>query len=135
MSSPRNSLLFIPVAILALSGISRAEVICGKERPLKPVRCVCGRLVDQSGGPVSGALVKLNQNGAPFASVSTDSDGKFLFSEARPGRYELAAGFNGFRPFQTSITVTKPVKKCRRGLVILMVLPYPDNCGSYVMKH
>lgn len=124
----------ITVGILVLPGTSRAEVICSKERPLKPVRCVCGKLVDQSGGPVSGARLILNQNGAPFASVDTDADGKFLFRELKPGRYELAAGFDGFRPFRSPIMVTKPVNKCRRELVIMMVLPYPDNCGSYVMR-
>jgi len=134
MPSTLNRSLFITAGILVLSGTSWAEVICGKEHPLKPVRCVCGKLVDQSGGPVSGALVTLNQNGTPFARVNTDADGKFLFRELKPGRYELAAGFDGFRPFQSPIVVTKPVNQCRRELVIMMVLPYPDNCGSYVMK-
>jgi hypothetical protein len=135
MTSTRNLCLLITVALLVVSGRSWAEAICGKERPLKPVRCVCGKLIDQSGGPVSGGLVRLNQNGAPFATVSSDADGRFLFRELKPGRYELAGEFNGFRPFQSPITVTKPVNKCRRELVIVMVLPYPDNCGSYVMKH
>jgi hypothetical protein len=70
------------VAILAgllvlLPETSRAEAICGKQPPLKPVHCACGRLIDRSGGPVSGALVRLNRGGAEFATVRTDADGKF----------------------------------------------------------
>jgi carboxypeptidase family protein len=127
------------VAILAgplvlLPETSRAEAICGKQRPLKPVHCVCGKLIDQSGGPVSGALVRLNREGAEFATVSTDADGKFLFSELKSDKYELAADFDGFRQFRSPISLTKPEKKCRQELVIVMVLTYPDNRGSYVMR-
>ena len=57
---------------------SRAEAVCGKQRPLKPVRCVCGKLIDQSGGPVSGALVKVNRDGTEVATETTGLDGKFL---------------------------------------------------------
>jgi hypothetical protein len=127
------------VAILAgplvlLPETSRAEAICGKQRPLKPVHCVCGKLIDQSGGPVSGAHVRLNREGAEFATVSTDADGKFLFRDVKSDKYELGADFDGFRQFRSPIVVTKPLKKCRHELVIVMVLPYPDNCGSYAMK-
>jgi hypothetical protein len=134
MASTRNRNLFISITLLILPAPSWAEVICGKVRPLKPVRCVCGKLLDQSGGPVSGALITLNQNGAPFTTASTDADGKFLFRELKPGSYELAAGLDGFLPFRSRIVVTKPVNTCRRELVIMMVLPYPDNCGSYVIR-
>ncbi|MGA2981318.1 MAG: carboxypeptidase-like regulatory domain-containing protein [Terriglobales bacterium] len=120
--------------LVLLPETSRAEAICGKQHPLKPVHCVCGKLIDQSGGPVSGAVVRLNRKGAEFATVSTDADGKFLFRELQSDKYELAADFDGFRQFRSSIVLTKPAKKCRHGLVIVMVLTYPDNCGSYVMK-
>ena len=134
MSSTRNPSLFLSIGLLVLTPAVWAEVICGKERPLKPVRCVCGRLIDPSAGPVSGALVTLNQNGIPFGTVSTDADGKFRFRELKPGSYELAADFDGFRPFRSRVVVTKPVNTCRREWVIVMELPYPPNCGSYVMK-
>jgi len=127
------------VAILAgllilLPETSWAEVICHKERPLKPVHCVCGKLIDPSGGPISGVLVRLNRDGADVSAGSTGADGKFLFPEMKSGKYELAADFDGFRPFRSPIVLTKPAKKCRHELLIMMVLPYPDNCGSYVMK-
>jgi protocatechuate 3,4-dioxygenase beta subunit len=111
---------------------ARAEAICGKERPLKPVHCVFGKLIDQSGAPVSGALVRVNRDGAVVATGSTDADGKFRFRELKSGKYELTADLDGFRPFRSPIVLTKPAKNCPHGLVIVMVLPYPDNCGSYV---
>jgi Carboxypeptidase regulatory-like domain len=128
------------VAILAgipllLPERSWAEVICGKRPPLKPVRCVCGKLVDATGGPVSGALVRVNRQGAQIAAENTDADGKFVFPELKSGEYELVADLDStFVPFRSSITLVKPKKKCRHELVIKMVLTYPDNCGSYVMK-
>jgi len=103
-------------------------------RPLKPVRCVCGKLIDPIGGPVSGATVKVLKDGTDLATVETAGDGTFIFSELKPGTYELNAHVNGLLPFRSPIVVANPAKKCRHGLVIVLVLPYPDNCGSYVMK-
>ncbi len=113
---------------------SGAEVICSKERPLKSVHCICGKLIDSSGGPISGAPVRLSRDGVGVTAVSTDADGKFLFRELKSGKYELAADFDGFRPFRSPILLKKPTKKCRHELVIVMVLGYPDNCGSYVIR-
>jgi hypothetical protein len=127
------------VAILAgllvlLPEASPAEVICGKQRPLKPVHCVSGKLIGQSGAPVSGVLVRLNREGAEFATVRTDTDGDFLFPQLKSDKYELAADLDGFEPFRSPIVLTKPAKTCRQELVVVMVLTYPDNCGSYVKK-
>ena len=133
MTACRELILALLAGALALPA-SQAEVICGKEHPLKPVHCVCGKLVDQSGGLVSGALVRVNRNGAAVATGTTDADGKFLFRELKSGNYELTADSDGLRPFRSQIVVKKPKKKCRHALVIVMVLSYPDNCGSYVMK-
>jgi hypothetical protein len=135
MRTRRELIVAILVGFLTLLAETvQAEVICGKERPLKAVHCVCGKLIDQSGGPVSSASVRLNRDGTEVTAESTDADGKFLFREVKSGKYELTADFDGFRPFRSPIVLTKPAKKCRHELVIRMVLPYPDNCGSYVVK-
>jgi hypothetical protein len=112
---------------------SGAEVICGKVRPLKPVQCVCGRLIDLIGDPISGATVEVIKDGIDLATVKTDGNGNFIFDELKPGNYELDAHSDGFVPFRSPIVVTKPAKQCRRGLVIKLVLSYPDNCGSLVV--
>jgi hypothetical protein len=57
-----------------------------------------------------------------------------VFGELKSGRYELSAQFDGFETFRSPIVVANSGKKSRRGLIIVLVLTYPDNCGSYVMK-
>lgn len=122
--------------LLLMPAGSSAEVSCSKKPPLKPVHCICGKLVDPVGDPVSSALVRVNRDGAEVATASTDVDGRFLFHELKPGNYDLVAeSGKTFVPFRLPITLAKPKKKCRHELVIRMVLHYPDNCGSYVMKH
>ncbi len=120
--------------LLLPAGILWAEVICGKRPPLKPVRCVCGKLIDPSGAPVPDAIVKIIKDGTDLATVKTSSDGEFIFAELKSGSYELNAHVDYLLPFRSPIVVASPAKKCKRGLVIVLVLSYPDNCGSYVMK-
>lgn len=78
--------------------------------------------------------MRVVQNGEDVAAVETGDDGKFQFPELKSGTYELAVLAGSFRPFHSAITAKSPAKRCRRGLVIVLVLGYPDNCGSYVLK-
>src|ERR1700735_5174984 len=96
------------VGLLLIQTASRAEVVCEKERPLKPVRCVCGKLIDPVGGPISGAAVKIVKDGIDIASVKTAADGNFMFRELKPGHYELDARFDVFLPFRSPIVVSNP---------------------------
>jgi Carboxypeptidase regulatory-like domain len=122
------------IGLFLLSGTTRAEAVCGKERHFKPVRCICGKVFYPLLSPVSGALVRVVQNGKEVATVKTAEDGRFQFPELKSGRYELAALFDGFRPFQSPIILKNASKQCRREVVVVLVLFYPDNCGSYVLK-
>jgi len=103
-------------------------------RSIKPVRCVCGKLTDPAGGPVSGATVKVTKDGIDLATVKTDREGNFTFDELKSGRYELSARLEGLLPFRSPVVVANPTSRCKRGLVIMLVTRYPDNCGSYVVK-
>jgi hypothetical protein len=124
----------VAATLLVFLGTSKAEVICGKVPPLKPVRCVCGKIVYPSGDPVSGAIVKVVKDGTDLATMKTAGDGTFIFSDLKSGSYELYAQAGGVVPFRSPIVVSNPAKECGRGLVIMLVFFYPDNCGSYVMK-
>ncbi len=134
MKKKRHLLATILAGILLPIGALRADVICDKVRPLKPVQCVCGKLVDETGGPVSGATVKVVKDGTDLATVKTGVDGTFIFGQLGSGSYELNAHLGGFQTFRSPIVVANPSKKCRRTLVILLMTFYPDNCGSYVVR-
>jgi hypothetical protein len=134
MKKKRHLLATILAGLSILVGTSRAEVICDKVRPLKPVRCVCGKLTDQTGGPVSGATVRVLQDRTELAAMKTAADGTFVFAELKSGNYEITASVDGLVPFRSPIVVINPTKKCRHGLAIVLVTSYPDNCGSYVVK-
>lgn len=127
-------LAMVPLLLLLQTEVLRAEVVCREVRPLKPVHCLSGKLIDPSGAPISGALLKVNQGGAEIAAVTSGTDGNFLFPGLKAGHYDLAADFDGLRPFRSAIVVKKPSKHCGHHLVIVLELSYPDNCGSYVMK-
>jgi hypothetical protein len=133
MRKKSHPLATILVGLLLIQTASRAEVICEKVRPLKPVRCVRGKLIDPTGGPVSGATVKVVKDGRDLAIVNTSGDGTFVFGELKSGSYELNAQADGLVPFRSPILVANPAKQCKRGLFIMLVLSYPDNCGSYVV--
>jgi hypothetical protein len=130
MKKKRHLYATVLVGFLLIQTASRAEVICAKVRPLKPVRCVCGKLIDPTGGPVSGATVTVIKDGIDRATKETDDHGNFVFDELKSGSYELSAQQPGLLPFRSPIVVSNPAKECKRGLIIVLVLAYPDNCGS-----
>ena len=135
MKKKRNRSAMIMAGVLLLpSGTLWADGVCNKKPPPKPVRCLCGRLIDQSGAPVSDATVKVIQDGKDLETVRTAGDGKFILAGLKSGSYELDAEAEGLMIFQSPIVVTSSSKKCKRGLVIVLATSYPSVCGSYVMK-
>jgi Carboxypeptidase regulatory-like domain len=60
---------------------------------------VRGPVVDQTGGLPPQARVELvGSSGAVVQTSTTDEAGQFTFAAVPPGRYELRASFQGFRP-------------------------------------
>lgn len=114
--------------------LTRAEVICGKPLHIKPLRCVCGRLTDATGGPVSDVTVAVLRDGVEVAHLTTGPDGKFTFGELDSGTYDLNATAYGFRTLRTSIRVAKPDTRCRRRLEIYLDTGGLESCGSRVTK-
>ena len=62
-------------------GALSAEVICEEKRPLKPVRCVCGEMIHQTGGPAVDLTVKVIKGGENIATIKTSRHSKFTFGE------------------------------------------------------
>jgi hypothetical protein len=121
--------------LLLTSSALPAEVICFPPKPLKPVQCVCGIIKDQSGAPRANVEVSITIAGkTDWTSVKTGSDGEFSFDGLKAGTYRLDAVLDGFVSFDSPIVVVSPSRKCNRGMVLTLVLPYPDNCGSFVEK-
>jgi hypothetical protein len=119
---------------LLLTTLANAEVICGKQPRLRPVRCVCGRFIDPTGEPLVGVRVKVVKGGTDIMAVTTASDGTFIFTGLEPGTYDLTAEAPGFRTFESAIVLTAPPQKCRRGFVILLDPGFMESCGSRVVK-
>jgi hypothetical protein len=129
------NLLVRTAAVLVLTAAPyKAEIVCMKEPKLKPIRCICGTLVDAIGGPIAGATVSVARDGGNVVRVRTANDGRFLFAGLKPGTYDVLVAEPGFRRFQSSIVVAAPGRKCSRGLVILLDTNGLESCGSRLFK-
>ena len=134
MDLTRIRFVVIVATVLLPLRLLTAEVICDKVLPLKPLRCVCGKLTDATGAPVPDAMVTVLKDGIEVAHMKSGQNGKFTFSELKPGSYELDARSAGYRPFRSPIVVAKPEKRCRHRLPIFLDTSGLESCGSRVMK-
>lgn len=67
---------------------------------------ISGKVVDQSGAEIPGALVKLTQDGQSLdRATSTDQDGLFAFTHVAPGPFQLAISSPGLNSQQYSGTL------------------------------
>jgi hypothetical protein len=65
-----SALVAIIAAVLLPVRLLPGEVICDKELRLKPLRCVCGRLINLTGGPGSHVIVTVLKD-APGEQMQT----------------------------------------------------------------
>ena len=57
---------------------------------------ISGKIVDQSGASIFGAVVKLTRDGqTPGPEVTSDEDGQFAFSNVAPGSFQLTISSPG----------------------------------------
>jgi hypothetical protein len=110
-------------------GPSRAEVRC-EELRLKPIRCVCGTVIDEMDEVVSGATVTVLKDGTEMAAVKTGVDGKFSFNGLKAARYELKVRAVGYRFFDFPIIVQNAAKKCKQVLEITLPAGGLETCTS-----
>jgi hypothetical protein len=109
------------------AGVARAEVTC-EELRLKPLRCVCGTIIDEAGEVVSRADVTILKDGKGIATLETGADGNFSFDELKTGSYDLHARAVGFRLFSFPIVVENPAKKCKQRLEIILPASGLETC-------
>jgi len=123
----------IAVGFLCSLNTLTAEITCDPPLRLKPVRCICGRLTDPTGGRIPDINMVVLKNNVVVARVTSGPDGKFQFRDVTAGDYELSVQSSDWLKFRYSIVVTKPRNKCGRRLEILLEVG-GENCGSRVIK-
>jgi hypothetical protein len=105
---------------LLASGTSNAESRCAELR-LKPLRCICGTVINQLGEAVPDATVAILKDEMEIAAVQTGVDGKFSFDELKGASYRLQVSSVGYQLSRFPIVVQNPSKKCKKALEILLV--------------
>jgi hypothetical protein len=121
--------MIMAVGFLLLSGTSSAEVVC-EELRLKPLRCVCGTVINQVGEIVANASVAILKDGKEIASTRTGADGKFSFNDVQTGSYDLDARAHDYNVFRFPIVVQKSGKKCKQALEIVLNVGGLENCTN-----
>lgn len=83
-----------------------APYIPGDPGPKDEAGEITGRVVDELGAPIHGATVKLDGG----ASVLSDAEGGFTFTEAAPGDHVLSASAEGYLEKTVEVTVAASVR-------------------------
>ena len=91
---------------IGLARLSKADFLAGRAlMPMKRGLVVAGIVVDETGRPVPDAKVTQGRDfRKPEASVSTDSEGRFRFQNAREKETVLTVQANGFAPQDRKLT-------------------------------
>jgi Carboxypeptidase regulatory-like domain len=115
------------VATFLIANASGTSETCAPVR-LKPLHCICGKLMDIPGDPVGHGKVTVFKQGAKTVEAPAGDDGEFLIGGLKEGNYELQVEASGFKPFRFSIHLVKPEKKCKQEIEVVLTLGYPENC-------
>jgi hypothetical protein len=114
--------------LMLLSATSSSATTC-VVTPLKPVRHVCGIVINQAGERIPNARLTLLQGKAELVTVVTGADGKFEFEALEVGNYELRAlGDDVYLAVQSPIRIVRPTAKCKQRLQVM--LPVGSSCGG-----
>jgi Carboxypeptidase regulatory-like domain len=81
----------------------KAETIAGDGQQAQQTGSISGKVVDQSGAEIPGAIVKLIRQGqSPDEEAKTDDYGLFAFTHVSPGAFQLSISSPGLSPQQFS---------------------------------
>lgn len=79
-------------------------------QPHAALGTVHGVVTTQSGSiPLGGVIVSLVKDGVEAASLASEGDGTFRFSDLVPGQYMLVVAAQGFDPLSAAVAVTASV--------------------------
>jgi uncharacterized membrane protein len=90
--------------------------------PIKPIRHVCGVVVNQIGERIPNAKVAVLKDGKELATVQTGADGKFSCERLDADRYDVRVEADGYITAQDSVVIVRPATKCNRGLLVSLSL-------------
>jgi uncharacterized membrane protein len=90
--------------------------------PIKPIRHVCGVVMNLIGERIPNAKVTVLKDGKELATVQTSADGKFSCERLDAGRYDVRVEADGYLTAQDSIAIVKPTSNCRRGLEVVLAV-------------
>ena len=93
----------------------------GPQQDQRQTGSVSGKIVDQSGTDIAGAVIKLTQEGKPSElEASSDEDGRFVFFKVDPGEFHLTISFPGLASQHFSGTV-RPGEHYATPLIMLVI--------------
>jgi Carboxypeptidase regulatory-like domain len=91
-------------ALVDLEGTQAAAG--GQQHPEHQAGSISGKVVDQSGADIAGAVVKLTREGQSSGlEVTSDQDGLFAFSNVSPGPFQLTISSPGLASQESSGTL------------------------------
>ncbi|HYO11747.1 MAG TPA: carboxypeptidase regulatory-like domain-containing protein [Thermoanaerobaculia bacterium] len=98
-------------------GVNRIDLV------LETGLAVAGRVLDEAGTPVAGALVRLTEAGADRASARSRADGSFRLTGLSAGRLSIEASREGFSPAHLVVELAEaPVEgielRLERGVIL-----------------
>jgi len=72
-----------------------------------PRGTISGRITDTSGAAVTAVAIAINNTATGFkARTSSDQNGRFVFKDIDPGKYEIAFEAPGFKVHTTTVTIS-----------------------------
>ena len=90
--------------------------------PIKPIRYVCGIVLNQLGEPIPNAKVTILEGITELASVQTNNDGKFSFEQLKAGKYDILVQADFYKSARASIVLVRPATKCKRTLQVTLAV-------------
>lgn len=101
--------------------------------PLKPVRHVCGVVVNPAQERIPNARLTLLKSGAEPVTVETDADGRFEFKGVAAGDYVLRASKLRYVEVQSAIKIVRPMETCRQPLEVMLPVSMV-GCGGGISR-